>query len=85
MNKLFFGILIPIVLFCTTSYTQFVNGDFESGRFSGWTEYSSHDWTVIGAVEHQAAWNAENVPSGVYFYRLQAGKYSETKKLLLQR
>jgi len=28
-------------------------------------------------------WNATNMPSGVYFYRLQAGTYSETKKLLL--
>lgn len=28
-------------------------------------------------------WNASNMPSGIYFYRLQAGTYSETKKLLL--
>jgi photosystem II stability/assembly factor-like uncharacterized protein len=28
-------------------------------------------------------WNAGNIASGVYFYRLQAGTYSETKKLLL--
>jgi hypothetical protein len=28
-------------------------------------------------------WNAENIPSGVYFYRLQAGSYVETKKLIL--
>jgi hypothetical protein len=39
--------------------------------------------------EHKAAgfyhvqWNAMNVPSGVYFYRLQAGEYVETRKLLL--
>jgi len=34
---------------------------------------------------HQAQWNAENLPSGVYFYRLQAGSFVETKKLVLLR
>jgi endo-1,4-beta-xylanase len=28
-------------------------------------------------------WNAAGMPSGIYFYRLQAGAYSETKKLIL--
>ena len=32
---------------------------------------------------HSQRWNAENMPSGIYFYRLQSGTYSETKKLLL--
>ena len=28
-------------------------------------------------------WNAANIPGGIYFYRLQAGSFSETKKLIV--
>jgi hypothetical protein len=34
------------------------------------------------AGSYQVQWNA-NVPSGIYFYRLQAGQYVETKKAIL--
>jgi hypothetical protein len=34
---------------------------------------------------HQATWNASNVPSGIYFYRLQAGDFRETRKMILLR
>jgi endo-1,4-beta-xylanase len=35
------------------------------------------------AGNHLATFNAINLPSGVYFYRLSSDKYSETKKLIL--
>jgi hypothetical protein len=33
--------------------------------------------------EYSVQWDARNSPSGVYFYRLQAGSFTETKKLIL--
>lgn len=39
----------------------------------------------LRAGAHSVQWNASAVPSGVYFYRLQAGDFSETKKLILIR
>jgi hypothetical protein len=33
--------------------------------------------------DYRVAWNAEDNPSGVYFYRLQAGEVVETKRMVL--
>ena len=33
--------------------------------------------------EHAIEWNAKDLPSGVYFYRIQAGVFQQTRKLIL--
>jgi len=35
------------------------------------------------AGEYKVEFNAANLPSGIYFYRIQAGSYSETRKMVL--
>jgi hypothetical protein len=37
------------------------------------------------AGTHSIRWDATGRPSGVYFYRLQAGDFAETRKLLFLR
>jgi hypothetical protein len=45
--------------------------------------------TLVNEVKqpgrYSVHWNAGSVASGVYFYRLKAGEYSETKKLMLMK
>lgn len=37
------------------------------------------------AGTYEADWNAENYPSGVYYYKLTAGNFSQTKKMVLMK
>ncbi len=37
----------------------------------------------IGGASYEVNWDASNYPSGVYFYKLTAGDYSLTKKMVL--
>jgi len=39
----------------------------------------------VDAGYHEVRFDTSNLPSGVYFYRLQAGSYVETRKLCLVR
>jgi len=39
----------------------------------------------LPAGNYRRQWNASNLSSGVYFYRLQSGSFMETKKLILLR
>ena len=37
----------------------------------------------LSAGEHSINFNANNLPSGIYFYKLQQGNYSDLKKMIL--
>jgi len=39
----------------------------------------------FSAGKHQVQWNAAKYPGGIYFYRLRAGNFSATRKLILVR
>ncbi|MCI0691928.1 T9SS type A sorting domain-containing protein [candidate division KSB1 bacterium] len=39
----------------------------------------------MSAGQHKATWDARNVPSGIYFYKLEAGAFSQTKKMVLMK
>ncbi|MCX6134382.1 MAG: YCF48-related protein [Ignavibacteriales bacterium] len=39
----------------------------------------------LSAGRFEAVWNAGNVSSGIYFYRIQAGTYTHTRKMVLLR
>ncbi len=37
----------------------------------------------LPAGEYEAEFNAEGLPSGIYFYKLQADSFSQVRKMLL--
>ena len=43
----------------------------------------SHNGTNIGHVE--VTWDASNAASGIYFYKVTAGSFTDTKKMVLMK
>ena len=37
------------------------------------------------AGKHKTEWNAQSMPSGIYFYKIQAKNFIETKKMVLMK
>jgi hypothetical protein len=38
---------------------------------------------ILAPGEYEIEWNAENLPSGVYFYTIKYGNFSKTGKMVL--
>jgi hypothetical protein len=41
--------------------------------------------TYKAAGSHRIQWNAENFPSGIYYYRVKSGGFMDSKKMMLLR
>ncbi len=39
----------------------------------------------LAAGNHTATWNAQDAPSGIYFYKLEAEHFNQTRKMILMR
>ncbi|MDP4197675.1 MAG: T9SS type A sorting domain-containing protein, partial [Bacteroidota bacterium] len=73
-----------VIEFTTTSETKDVNTTLKVYDLLG-REVATLLNQRISAGVHKVVFNAENLTSGVYFYRLQSGNYVETKKMMLVR
>lgn len=74
----------PFNAFTTISYTLTHSSSI---KLEIYDILGRHVETLLDYVQeegkHQVNWYAQNAPSGVYFYTLQAGDYIKTKRMLL--
>ncbi|MBI5464656.1 MAG: T9SS type A sorting domain-containing protein [Ignavibacteriales bacterium] len=75
--------------FNPTTHFQFAIADFQFVSLKIYDVLGREIETLVSEKmspgRYAVEWNASSFPSGVYFYRLDAGSFSETKKLLLMK
>ena len=79
---------VPLTNLSRTSGSGMREGDL--GGFVKIIVYDALGKEVITLVNenlkpgsYEAEWNAFNEPSGIYFYKIEAGSFNETKKMIL--
>jgi hypothetical protein len=89
------GAEVPRSFSLSQNYPNPFNPDTKIGfSLSMASDYTLTIYNVTGQVvdvfsgsadagSHEINWNASNVASGIYFYKLDAGNFSETKKMIL--
>lgn len=65
------------------------NNDFQNVNLIVYDILGSKVATLVNETQktgnYEVNFDASNIPSGVYFYRIQAGKFVDTKKMILLR
>ena len=75
--------------FNPTTHLRFTIPDFQFTTLRVYDALGKEVATLLNGEmnpgRYTVQWDAGNLPSGVYFYRLQAGQFAETKKLVLMK
>ena len=69
--------------------SEFDKTSFEGNLQPGWDVELYRNNVLIDskmkAGRHQINWNGDNMTSGIYFYQLQAGDFTSTKRMVLMK
>jgi lysophospholipase L1-like esterase len=75
--------------FNPTTNFEFHIGNFELVTIKVYNTLGKEVATIVNqelpAGSYKYRWNAGNLASGIYYYRIQAGKFTSTKKLILMK
>ncbi|MBI4546607.1 MAG: T9SS type A sorting domain-containing protein [Ignavibacteriae bacterium] len=73
--------------FNPVTHFRFEIGDLSLVSFKVFNFLGQEIETIVNsqlpAGSYEVVWNAEHLPSGVYFYRLEVGAHSKTRKMIL--